>query len=226
MVTFRSGWAKAQARPWNTDVDDASLRLVRGSVEFLDECVEALCGFGVGRVLSPPLDRSQSAIWVGAGFEPDLPLDVHARSLVGPLSTPVHAVTDGLEADWAAAVEVDDASFDDRWRMGELGLREAKAATARSAFLVVHEGSRLVGFVIVGAAATTAYLQRLAVAPSDRGVGIGRSLVRAASRWGAAQGATSIVLNTQPDNVAAAALYAAEGFEARSGLLSVYARGC
>lgn len=225
LLTFRSGWAKAIARPWNDARNDASLRLVRGSGEFIAECCTELCRLGVDDVLSPPLDPSQQVVWVEAGFTPELSLDIHAKDLFGPWSEPRHTVTDGTEDDWLDAVAVDDASFSDRWRMGELGLSEARDATPRSAFLVVRD-TDLAGFVIVGAATTVAYLQRIAVAPDARGSGVGRSLVRAAERWGRSQGATKIVLNTQPDNHAAAKLYAGEGYQCAPGALSVLARSC
>lgn len=225
LLTFRSGWAKAVGRPWNDAVPDASLRLVRGSAEFIGECSAELCRLGVRAVLSPPLDRSQRSVWVAAGFQPELTLDVHTRDLLGGLPAPGYDVVDGDDDDWTAAVTIDDASFSDRWRMGDLGLTEAREATPRSAFLVVRD-PRLVGFVIVGAAVTVAYLQRIAVAPDARRSGVGRSLVRAAEAWGAAQGATKIVLNTQPENEAAARLYAEEGFRRSPGALSVLARPC
>lgn len=224
-MTFRAGWAKAVARPWNDASPDASLRLVRGSAEFVEECATALCGYGVQRVLSPPLDDSQAEVWRTAGFAPALALDVHVCDLLGRIADPSHDVVEGDEEDWVAAVAIDDASFSDEWRMGALGLAEARDATPRATFLVVRDPG-LVGFVIVGAAVSTAYLQRIAVDPAARGRGIGRSLVRAACRWGAGQGAARIVLNTQPDNVVAAGLYASEGFRASPGALSVLARDC
>ena len=56
------------------------------------------------------------------------------------------------------------------------------------------------------------YLQRVAVHPDHQGEGIGRSLVRASLRWGQKHGASSMLLNTQPENTAAARLYMSEGF--------------
>lgn len=225
-VGFRSGWGRATARPWNDTSSDAALRLVRGSAGFLGECVAWLCDAGVARVLTPPLDASSRKVWCAAGFAPAIELDVFARDLMRPIPEPAGAVTVGDAADWAAAVAVDDAAFDQDWRMGPLGLAEARRSTPRSVFLTTHDGDRLTGFVVVGAAITTGYLQRLAVDPADRGRGLGRDLVRAACRWAAEQGATRIVLNTQPDNVAAAALYRSEGFTGSAGSLAVLSRAC
>lgn len=225
-VGLRSGWGRATARPWNEASDDAALRLVRGSAGFLAECAAWLCEAGAARVLTPPLDVSSQRVWRAAGFEPAIDLDVFVRDLLRPTPEPDGEVVVGDADDWQAAVTVDDAAFDEDWRMGPLGLAEARRSTPRSVFLTTHEGGRLTGFVIVGAAVSTGYLQRLAVDPEDRGRGFGRDLVRAACRWAAGQGATRIVLNTQPDNVAAAALYDSEGFTASRGSLAVLARAC
>lgn len=225
-VGLRSGWGRATARPWNETSDDAALRLVRGSAGFLAECATWLCDAGADRVLTPPLDVSAQRVWRAAGFAPAIELDVFVRDLLRSVPEPVGEVVVGDAADWEAALAVDDAAFDEDWRMGRLGLAEARRSTPRSTFLATHDGDRLTGFVIVGAAVTTGYLQRLAVDPADRGRGFGRDLVRAAGRWAIGQGATRIVLNTHPDNAAAAALYRSEGYTASRGALAVLARAC
>lgn len=225
-VGLRSGWGRATARPWNETSPDAALRLVRGSAGFLAECATWLCDAGATRVLTPPLDTSSQRVWRAAGFAPAIELDVFVRDLLQPVPEPVGEVVVGDNADWQAAIAVDDQAFDEAWRMGPLGLAEARRSTPRSAFLTTHDGGRLTGFVIVGAAVTTGYLQRLAVDPAHRGRGFGRDLVRSACHWATGQGATRIVLNTQPDNDAAAALYRSEGFTASRGSLAVLARAC
>ncbi len=225
-VTLRSGWAKAFARPWNDTSPDAALRLERGSAEFLSECAGALCAEGVERVLSPPVDQSLAKVWIDAGFTPALPLDLHRRSLVTPIPTPDHAVEEGSDQDWVEAARIDDAAFGDAWRMGALGLEEARQATPNNRFLVTRQDGRVTGFAIVGQAMSTGYLQRIAVDPSAQGAGHGRSLVRAACRWASGRGAMAIILNTQPDNTVAAGLYRSEGFEVTTGALSVLGKGC
>lgn len=225
-LTLRSGWAKAGARPWNDSSPDASLRLERGSAEFVVACAEHLCSLGVRRVLSPPLDRSSSKVWREAGFEATLPLDLYRRSLLVPIPEPLVDVTEGSPTDWAATAALDDAAFADEWRMGRLGLDEARDATPEHGFLVTRDGDDVSGFVIVGKAMASGYLQRLAVDPARRHQGLGRSLVRAACRWAAARGALGIVLNTQPENSVAGALYRAEGFEVAERALAVFGREC
>ena len=225
-VGLRSGWGRATARPWNETSDDAALRLVRGSAAFLVECAVWLCEAGASRVLTPPLDVSSQRVWLAAGFAPAIELDVFVRDLLRTVPEPAREVVVGDADDWQAAIAVDDAAFDEDWRMGPLGLAEARRTTPRSEFHATRDADSLTGFVIVGAAVSTGYLQRLAVDPADRGRGFGRDLVRAACRWAAGQGATRIILNTQPDNAAAAALYRSEGFTVSRGSLAVLARAC
>ena len=88
-VVLRAGWAKAEARPWNADIPDAHLRLVRGGSEFLTACAEYLLDRGVSGVASPPLPEVSSGIWLSAGYEPHLVLDLYSRELVGspPVAT-------------------------------------------------------------------------------------------------------------------------------------------
>lgn len=226
LVTLRSGWAKAVARPWNEAGPDVALRLERGSAEFLVECVEHLCGFGAGLVLSPPVDPSSRQVWVDAGFADHLALDLYSRSILEPVATPEWPISVGTTDEWDRATTIDDAAFEGPWRMGRVGLEEARDATPRAVTLVAREGETVIGFVIVGCAVATAYLQRLAVDPAHTRKGVGRDLVRAAVGWAAGQGAVRIVLNTQPDNRSAAALYRSEGFDVAAGALTVLARAC
>lgn len=64
-------------------------------------------------------------------------------------------------------------------------------------------------------------LNDLFVAEAARGAGVGRALVREVCRRAAAAGALRVQLETARDNVAAQALYAAEGFEQQRGFLQL-----
>jgi ribosomal protein S18 acetylase RimI-like enzyme len=117
-------------------------------------------------------------------------------------------------------VSIDAGAFTPLWRMSADGLREAFEATTRAAVLATTTDDTMTGFAIVGLAGPTAYLQRIAVDPTAQGGGLGRAMVRAAMGWGVQRGATAMLLNTQPDNEASAALYEAEGFhEVTPGLV-------
>ncbi|MDH3259402.1 MAG: GNAT family N-acetyltransferase [Acidimicrobiia bacterium] len=211
-LVLRHGWAKAEARPWNADIPDASLRLIRGSADFLTACGDYLLGIGVSGVTSPPLPDVSSGLWLTAGYQPYQALDLYSRDLVGSQPAPSHAVTIEGERDWEHVEEIDHAAFPPLWRLDQDGLREAMGATPHASLLLTHEESRTTGFAIVGVGSIAGYLQRVAVHPDYTRQGIGRSLVRASMRWAKRHGARSMMLNTQPDN-AAGRLYVSEGFE-------------
>ena len=135
------------------------------------------------------------------------------RDLSFAVEPPVHRITEGAAAHWQDALAVDNAAFEPSWRIGRLGLEDARAATPAAGFLVHEIEGGITGFSIVGIAQTTAYLQRIAVDPAHGSQGIGRSLIRATIQWAQQRSARSILLNTQLDNHGAARLYARERFE-------------
>ncbi len=223
-VALRRGWALAHARPWNRDVPDAALRLVRGSSAFLEACAEHLVDLGVTGVASPPVLDSGRGVWERAGFGSHLRLDLYRCHLPRSEDRPPHPVVAAAEPSWPRAAEIDRAAFEPPWRLEELGLREAFGSTTHRVFLVVGSNGRVDGFAIVGAELGAAYLQRVAVDPEAQGRGLGKSLVREAQRWANRHGAHSMLLNTQPENQRAAALYRAEGFRLLPDRLEVLRR--
>lgn len=220
-ITLRQGWARAVARPWNDELPDASLRLVRGSAAFVRACAEHLCSTVVQGVTSPPLLGTAERPWRRAGFEPYLTLHLYRRSLSGGPQQPGARVKWISHPDWRRLAEVDAAAFDQLWAMNSLGLQEAFEATPRAGVLVTDEGPDITGFAIVGVGGNTGYLQRIAVRPERRRAGLGRALVRMAMSWAATRGALSMMLNTQPDNHTSASLYVGEGFSRMPSDLAV-----
>lgn len=221
-IVLRQGWAKASARPWNDDIEDAQLRLICGGEGFIRTCADTLTEAGAVGVTTPPLAETGTGLWSRAGFRPWLLLHLYTRDLFREIAEPEQPIAAGSKADWSSAVDIDRAAFPEVWRLGELGLAEAKDATPRSTFLVAHAPDGTVaGFAIVGAGQAVAYLQRVAVAPRYQGEGFGRSLVRASLRWGRGHGGRTMLLNTQPDNDVAAKLYEVEGFERMPSFLEV-----
>jgi [ribosomal protein S18]-alanine N-acetyltransferase len=214
-VTLRRGWAKAQARPWNDDFPDPAVRLDRGSQEFLRAVAEHLGPWGSGNVYSPALYPSATKVWTSAGFTLFRLLDVMELMLGAEIGPPVHEVEPTNSPDWSRLLEIDGLAFDGFWKMSEAGLLEAMKATPRAVVFTARVDDELAGYALVGSQMTVSYLQRVAVAPSHAGRGIGGSLVRASAHWANKRGARALVLNLRPENDRARHLYEREGFHAR-----------
>lgn len=80
--------------------------------------------------------------------------------------------------------------------------------------IVVGTGTPLTGFLILRTAGDQAELLTITVRESVRGQGLGRRLLRAGEKMAARQGVDIIFLEVAEDNVPAAALYRACGYEA------------
>ncbi len=212
-VTLRRGWARAEARPWNDVIDDASLRIVRGGSGFLQACTERLLAVGAPAILSPPVPQSAKRPWTAVGYVDHLSLALMRLDLTGPPPAPDHLVVDGDPADLEPLLAIDRAAFPEFWRFDEHGLGEAIGATSKTKVLIIRgTETRPIAYAVVGYGHAISYLQRVAVDPAWQGNGMGRSLVRAAARNARAQGAKALLLNTQLDNEAAINLYASEGY--------------
>ena len=116
-------------------------------------------------------------------------------------------------------LHIDGESFVAPWNLSPPAFRHACRATSEHRVIIASssdaDGSATgsaIGYVIVGRSAGQAYLQRLAVHPSHRRTGIARSLVWHASQWAGTRGADSMLVNTEPTNAAALALYHSLGF--------------
>lgn len=212
-LTFRRGWARAEARPWNDAEPAASLRLVRGGSGFLEACAERLCQFGAPSVLSPPLPNGARKTWEAAGFSDYLELTLMRLSLDDLPSPPDHLVVETDDIPLESLLCIDQAAFTKFWRFDQRGLREAIDATGSSTVLLIRDAEGgTAGFAIVGFGTAISYLQRVAVHPRWQGQGMGRSLLRVAARKARASGARVMLLNTQLDNISALRLYESEGF--------------
>lgn len=224
-VAIRRGWAAAVARPWNDQTEAvASLRLDRGGDRFLEACCEWLSGQGVELIRSPALGEAQTGVWRRAGFDDHMELVVFERALSDAVPAPTRAVVELPAPDLVMLAAMDDRAFEADWRVGRWGLEDALAATPSAVVLAVTDEGETLGFAIVGEISGVAYLQRLAVEPARTRAGVGSSLVRAALTWAKRRGAHTMLLNTQPDNAAAAGLYRSESFVALRPRLAVLAR--
>ena len=212
-VSLRRGWARAEARPWNNDVEDATLRLVRGGPGFLDACVQRLIRLGAPAVLSSPLAPSARKPWESAGFVEYLDLALMRLDLESSVPAPQHLVVRDEDYDLDQMLSIDHAAFDPFWRFGHTALVESTQATSRSSVFVIRDGDLgITGYVVVGYGHAISYLQRVAVDPLWQGKGMGRSLIRAAARSARRHGSKALLLNTQLDNDPAIGLYESEGY--------------
>ena len=80
------------------------------------------------------------------------------------------------------------------------------------------------GFAISGRSGKNAYLQRLAVDPSQHGRGIGRTLTLDALRWARRSRCSGMLVNTHVGNDVAVNLYRSLGFHELSYRLVVLER--
>lgn len=218
LVTLRSGWWKAVARPLNDDSPEAVLRAERSTVDFVRRCAEVLLDLDVTGVHSPPLMRGTDRTFREAGFAPHVELLLLERDLRpdGHRADGVHVAT---PADREEAVAIDARAFTGDWRVGRLGLEDALTATPDSTMLFLDGGR---GFSIVGVSTEIGYLQRIAVDPDTQGSGLGRVLLRASMAWARRRGARTMMLNTQLDNERATQMYRSESFTVLPTRLTIH----
>lgn len=120
---------------------------------------------------------------------------------------------------------LDAASFPPPWNLSHDAFANACRATDEHAvFVAGDEVGGILGFALVGRTASSAYLQRLAVHPDHRRNGIARRLVRRSLSWSHRRGATTMYVNTEPENAAALTLYDSLEFQRLSERLSVLER--
>ena len=124
------------------------------------------------------------------------------------------------DRDVEAVSPLDDHAFPPEWRLGSAGLTEALGATPWSRFRIARTSQGPVGYAICGRSGRDGYIQRLAVAESHRGAGLGRALTIDGLRWLKRWRATSASVNTYVGNEVALHLYLSLGFdEVHPGLM-------
>jgi ribosomal-protein-alanine N-acetyltransferase len=123
-----------------------------------------------------------------------------------------------------AAAAVDGRAFAAPWANDGAALIDIIRATPRSRARYVQLEGRLVAFSISGQAATTGYVQRLAVDPAVRRRGLARLLLGDALDWMRRRNIERVLVNTATDNVAALDLYRSFGFEERAEHLTIFER--
>ena len=110
-------------------------------------------------------------------------------------------------------LDIDHASFDDFWRFDRAALLSARRATPVHRYVTARLDKEVVGYAITGVAGSTSYLQRLAVDPGARRLGVGSQLVHDAIEWAIGRGTLAMLVNTQKRNEGAVQLYRSLGFQ-------------
>jgi ribosomal protein S18 acetylase RimI-like enzyme len=199
------------------------------SPSFLDRCLKSLAERGYGEVITGALSPAEQRGFLAAGFEVREHLVLLAHDL---LDVPDVPTVDGVRLRRArksvrpVVLDVDHAAFREFWRLDDSGLEEAINATPAARFRVAaqRDGGDLVGYAVTGRAGRHGYLQRLAVDPSVQRRGVARALVLDGLQWLVRRDAARVLVNTQPDNDGALALYHSLGFRQQAGGLDVLCR--
>jgi ribosomal protein S18 acetylase RimI-like enzyme len=211
-LRWRGGWIRV--RPWRGDDDVAYLAVGADRPpphEFVEHCVETLRAQGRARVVTSALTPADALPFVDAGFTVRERLHLLAHDM-HKVAAPARSTRRARSADHRAVLALDHLAFDEFWRLDDAGLDDAIRATPVARFRVAGEGG-IAAYAISGRSGSQGYLQRLAVAPSERREGWGRVVVADGLRWLARHGVRRTLVNTQLDNESALALYEACGFQ-------------
>jgi ribosomal protein S18 acetylase RimI-like enzyme len=109
-------------------------------------------------------------------------------------------------------LEVDAAAFDDFWKLDARTMDAIASSCMHNVFLMARSGGDILGYTIGGANGHLGYLQRLGVHARHQGKGVGEDLGLAILHSLHRMGATTVMVNTQDDNVSALRLYESLGF--------------
>jgi ribosomal protein S18 acetylase RimI-like enzyme len=211
------GWARAT--PWRGRGDIAHLVLgerVPTDPAVVDTCLRSLQRAGYRAVVTSAVAPADSLPFIDAGFDVRERLHLLEHGLDAlPDRAPEPRTRRAWRTDRPAVLALDDQAFDEFWRLGESGLREALDATPSVRFRVGDSpgpGRGVVAYAITGRAGRQGYLQRVAVHPNARRRGWGRVLVFDALRWLRRHDARRALVNTQWTNDGALSLYLSCGF--------------
>jgi ribosomal protein S18 acetylase RimI-like enzyme len=193
------------------------------SADFVGSCIDRLRARGFTSVVTSALSDEECVGFLRAGFDVHEELTLLAHDL-GAIPEVSHRLRRPWQRDSTRVLAVDSSAFESFWRLHEGGLEDALGATPAVRFRVHGRGDQLDAYVLGGRGSGTGYVQRLAVHPSARGQGLGRSMVGDVLGWMRRYGATRALVNTQQTNHAALALYRACGFRVMPDGLRVLTR--
>jgi ribosomal protein S18 acetylase RimI-like enzyme len=120
-----------------------------------------------------------------------------------------------------AAASLDQEAFGAVWGNDAASLADIRRATPNHRARMIRRQRRMVGFAISGSGGQSGYIQRLAVASTERRHGLGVALVVDSLRWMRRGPLATAYVNTGFDNVAALTLYEQLGFERMADQLTI-----
>lgn len=120
------------------------------------------------------------------------------------------AITVVSEEDLPAILAIEAASFAAPWTEEMFRWELAQAGTGFA--WVARRGARVVGYLFTWLVAGEFHVNNIAVAPADRGQGIGDALLRVGLEAAVVRGARVALLEVRESNAPAQALYARWGF--------------
>lgn len=203
------------------------------SAAFVHHCLEVLARQGYTRVVTGALSPLEQTGFLAAGFDVAERLHLLSRNLerdLPPVPGGLALARPRGEADRSAVLEIDGRAFSPIWRLDDIGLEDALAATPSTRWRVARPASRwtggaVEGYAICGRSGGRGFVQRLAVDPPGHGRGTGRRLLLDGLHWMRRHGVRSALVNTQLGNEPALALYRSVGFRDEPVGLSVLAAG-
>jgi len=187
----------------------------------VEAAVESCLTEGVEKVITKLLSEHEAQEFEPWGFEVAFKVNLLERNLYANL--PSRTGKDGLEIvpfrkrALQEVLEIDASAFDDFWRLDAFTLKAIASSNLYNIFLLARSGTEIIGYAIAGTDGYIAYLQRLGVQPSHQGKGVGEELVASILQDLRRLGATTVMVNTQEDNLPALSLYRSMGFRETAG---------
>jgi ribosomal protein S18 acetylase RimI-like enzyme len=212
-LRWRDGWARIG--PWRRHAEIAHLTVGANtppSPAVIERWLVLLRANGYEAVVTNALNAADSLPFVDAGFAVRERLHLLAHDL-DDLPTSTSRTRRARRSDRAEILALDANAFDGFWRLDGDGFTEAVRATPVTRVRVTTGATTAVsGYAVTGRAGPHGYLQRVAVHPEARQLGLGRALVADALGWLRRRASRRALVNTQLDNTAALALYESCGF--------------